>query len=74
VTAAPLSFSVPLTAVSTRPPCAVPVIEAAVVKASGISVTALVGALVEVVAGPPSLSVAVSTTRNRWPSSASTTV
>jgi hypothetical protein len=42
--------------------------------ADEVAVTALVGALVEVVAGPPSLSVAVSTTCSRWPSSASTTV
>ena len=52
-----------------------PVIEAALVKASVMSLTAAVAVLVEVVlAMPPSLSVAVSTTRIVLPSSASLTV
>ena len=54
MTAASLSLSVPFTAVSTWPSCAVPLIDAAVVKASVMSLTAAVAALVEVVVGPPS--------------------
>ncbi|WP_210242713.1 hypothetical protein, partial [Mesorhizobium sp. B2-4-17] len=61
MTAASLSFSVPFTAVRTEPSFAVPLIEACEVKASVVSVTEAVGALVEVTVGPPSLSVAVST-------------
>ena len=68
---ASLSLSVPSTAVSAVPSCAVPVIVAAEVKARVMSATARVAALVEVVFGPPSLSCAVSTTRRNWPSSVS---
>jgi hypothetical protein len=61
------SLVVPLTAVSTEPSCAVPVIEAGVVNTRVLFVTTLVAVLLDVMLGPPSASVAVSTTRSRFP-------
>ena len=72
--AASASFSAPLTPVRVEPTLAEPLIEAAEVKARTISATAALAALGDVPLCELPVSVAVSTTRSRCVSSASTGV